>query len=465
MIACAVLVAAPSWAQSEAYRLAAALAELGPRTSGSVAHSRAEALLLSELRRQGLTDVERIPDSNGDGWVNLTGILPGLEPDEILLTAHYDTVANSPGALDDASGCAVVLAAIGHLRTSRLRHSVRVVLFDGEEAGQRGSNAFLSQRTSSAPALRAAVDLDMVGRKGVRRGIIHVLSGGPSDGPAPPPKWLLAAALNAARKDRHQIMMGDSLFPIPGQLSERISRSGFRADAGIFASQGIPSLLFSDVSLFDFDEAYHTPADVAARLDPDRLDDWSDYLVTLVRTVDESVTGEDVAGGADSRYLVIADRVWPRSLLRIVVVGLGVLLLGLLIVRRRVLSARGVRAGIAFAAATVLAGWFAPLSAAVFLPPALLLGLAAPQPEGRGIPGLIVGLAPLIGFGLFEIVALARHWIRGWYFGFAGVGLTLLALACYVIWRTSRPRFGEQSGQRREISDPTTPPGASPEMP
>lgn len=259
-------------------------------------------------------------------------------------------------------------------------------------------------------------------------------------------------------------MMGDSLFPVLGQLSERISRSGFRADAGTFAMRDIPSLLFSDVSLFDFDEAYHSSADVAARLDPDRLDEWSDYLVTLVRGVDEAVSGGEVDGGSDTRYLVIADRVWSRSLLRSVAVGLGILLLGLLALRRRVLSGRGLRAGIVFAAASVLAGWFAPLSAAVFLPPALLLGLAAPQPEGRGVPGLIVGLAPVVGFGLFELVALARHWIRGWYFGPAGVGLTLLALTCYVIWRTSRRRSGEAT-RRDELSGPSTRPGASPGMP
>src|SRR5688500_13353800 len=123
--------------------LARALADLGPRPVGSEAHARAAALLLEAMRGAGLERVEAMEEPGSPPLRNLTGVVAGQTEDEILLAAHYDTVATSPGAGDDASGCAAVLAAAADLRRTPLRHTVRVVLFDGEEQGLRGSRAWV----------------------------------------------------------------------------------------------------------------------------------------------------------------------------------------------------------------------------------------------------------------------------------------------------------------------------------
>jgi len=80
---------------------------------------------------------------------------------EIILGAHFDSVSGSPGANDNASGVAVVLAVARFLVDTPCRTSpVTVVLFDEEEAGLFGSRAFAQTRT--ATAVRAVHTIDQV---------------------------------------------------------------------------------------------------------------------------------------------------------------------------------------------------------------------------------------------------------------------------------------------------------------
>lgn len=61
----------------------------------------------------------------------------------IVVGAHFDTVSGSPGANDNASGVAVVLAVARYLKDTTCRTSpVIVVFFDQEELGLFGSRAY-----------------------------------------------------------------------------------------------------------------------------------------------------------------------------------------------------------------------------------------------------------------------------------------------------------------------------------
>lgn len=62
---------------------------------------------------------------------------------QIIVGAHYDTVSNSPGANDNASGVAAVLAVARYLKDMNCRkYAVTIVLFDEEESGLFGARAF-----------------------------------------------------------------------------------------------------------------------------------------------------------------------------------------------------------------------------------------------------------------------------------------------------------------------------------
>jgi hypothetical protein len=61
----------------------------------------------------------------------------------LIVGAHFDSVAVAPGAADNATGCAIVLAAARYLRDVEVRnHPVTFALFDQEEIGLVGSRAW-----------------------------------------------------------------------------------------------------------------------------------------------------------------------------------------------------------------------------------------------------------------------------------------------------------------------------------
>lgn len=80
----------------------------------------------------------------------------------IVVGAHFDTVSGSPGADDNASGVAAVLAIARYLRDTPCRGpNVDVVLFDEEEPGLFGSRAFAASLAGTE--VTAVHTVDQVG--------------------------------------------------------------------------------------------------------------------------------------------------------------------------------------------------------------------------------------------------------------------------------------------------------------
>jgi hypothetical protein len=77
--------------------------------------------------------------------VNLYTIIPSTVPSSeyVIIGAHYDTFKNTPGADDNASGCALVYG-LGKMFTQLERRGKNIILvfFDEEETGHAGSLAF-----------------------------------------------------------------------------------------------------------------------------------------------------------------------------------------------------------------------------------------------------------------------------------------------------------------------------------
>ena len=73
---------------------------------------------------------------------NIIAELPGAGAEKLALGAHYDRVAEGQGAIDNASGSAVVLGLLAALKAMPLKnHTVTAVFFDLEEVGLLGSKA------------------------------------------------------------------------------------------------------------------------------------------------------------------------------------------------------------------------------------------------------------------------------------------------------------------------------------
>jgi aminopeptidase YwaD len=156
---------------------------IGPREATSPAFHRAARFVDRRLAALGY-DVERqrfgVPA--GDSWgvpvdagpsVNVVGSPDGFRParPHLLVGAHLDTVAQAPGAEDNASGVAVMLELARLAAQGRTRWPVVFVAFGAEEPrgegdalhhfGSREYVRRMGQRERRG--LRAMVSLDRVG--------------------------------------------------------------------------------------------------------------------------------------------------------------------------------------------------------------------------------------------------------------------------------------------------------------
>ncbi len=98
---------------------------------------------------------------------NVLARLDGTESGPaVLVAAHYDSVPAGTGASDDGSGAATVLEIARALKAMPPpRHSVILMIDDGEEAGLLGARAFVDS-DPWAKEVRAAVNIEARGSSG-----------------------------------------------------------------------------------------------------------------------------------------------------------------------------------------------------------------------------------------------------------------------------------------------------------
>ena len=97
---------------------------------------------------------------------NVYALLPSTTPsgEYIVLGAHFDTNSRSPGASDNATGCAAVLGVARNLvALSHRSRNVYLVLFDEEERGLLGSAAFARMLQGQRADVVAVHTVDQLG--------------------------------------------------------------------------------------------------------------------------------------------------------------------------------------------------------------------------------------------------------------------------------------------------------------
>ena len=83
----------------------------------------------------------------------------------VIMMAHLDSISekvgDAPGADDNASGCAALLAAADIMRKYSFQRTVRFIFTTGEEKGTLGSQAYV--RDIKGQTISAVLNLDMIG--------------------------------------------------------------------------------------------------------------------------------------------------------------------------------------------------------------------------------------------------------------------------------------------------------------
>ncbi len=108
-----------------------------------------------------------------DPWIsikyrckNIIATLNGINPNSdaiFILCAHYDTTKNSPGANDDGSGIAAMLAIANICSQYKFNHTIRFIAFSGEEVGTYGSHAYAKKAYRRGENIRAVLNLETFG--------------------------------------------------------------------------------------------------------------------------------------------------------------------------------------------------------------------------------------------------------------------------------------------------------------
>jgi aminopeptidase YwaD len=134
-------------------------------SAAAVSQSVGQRLLESQGKRLRLRIRARRYDSTGH---NVIGRLPGEQEGQVVVAAHYDTAADSPGASDNASGTAVVLE-VCELLAAAGPHRLGIVFmaYGAEEYGRNGYNLgaveYVRRHPAEIPHAKSVVEVDCVG--------------------------------------------------------------------------------------------------------------------------------------------------------------------------------------------------------------------------------------------------------------------------------------------------------------
>lgn len=138
----------------------------GFKMTGSENADRAARWIREEFVNIGLTtyfDEWKFPQYKDK---NVIGIHYGKDPTSdavIVISAHYDTIGDSPGAVDDGSGIATMLTIANITRRIDFNHTIRFIAVSGEEVGTFGSFADAKKAYEKNENIIAVLNIDMIG--------------------------------------------------------------------------------------------------------------------------------------------------------------------------------------------------------------------------------------------------------------------------------------------------------------
>jgi hypothetical protein len=257
--------------------------DLAGRATGTLGAAKAAAYLAEKMQETGLTPIVAgglggvtpyhypwtftggffdalRPEREGprpftarcDDASDVVGVLQGRDPvlsgEYVFITAHFDHLGMEggefhPGADDDASGTAGLLEVMRLLREANPRRTIAFLGLSGEEEGLLGSEAFLADPPLPLGAIKADINMDMIGRG--RMGELHILP---------------------ARREGYVTTLTQDARTIAAahgvNLSAGMEEYWRDSDHYSFAWRGIPAICFNTVLHKD----YHQPTDTPGKI-------------------------------------------------------------------------------------------------------------------------------------------------------------------------------------------------------
>lgn len=257
----------------------------------------ARQYILEQLQQAGWSP-EELPfvshqSGNSVEGINILAMKPGEDTDTgtILLGAHYDTVARSPGADDNASAVATVLELARLISDVPTSYSLAIALFDLEESGLLGSTEFV-QDMSRSLNVNGAIILEMLGYACHTAGCQTYPQALPIDPPSGIGNFLAIIGdmghsflLDAFQPSEQT---GLPIFTLQIPTLGSITPDLLRSDHVPFWRNGIGAVMVTDTANFR-NPYYHQPNDTPETIDQEFLLNSAtlvlDALIRLLQTV------------------------------------------------------------------------------------------------------------------------------------------------------------------------------------
>jgi len=259
--------------------------ELEGRRTGSEGNRAARRLITERFAEAGLVDLgtgylmsfkfaRQGTDQEG---VNVVGLCRGTRSTDtrtIVVSAHYDHVGvrngeTYPGADDNASGTAALLAIAGLCKKAQWHHDIVFAAFDAEEQGLQGARAFVAAPPIAKDRIALNLNMDMVSRSATRE--IYIAG----TGYHPPLRQVLE---EVAKRSEVTVRFGhDGSDGKKGRDDWTM-----QSDHGAFHSVGIPFLYFGVEDHPD----YHKPTDTIEKVN-------AAFFLQVVATVYDALTTLD----------------------------------------------------------------------------------------------------------------------------------------------------------------------------
>jgi len=220
-------------------------------------------------------------------WKNFIVDLPGekLPREVLLISAHFDSVPDSPGADDDGTGVAAILEIVRLLKAARHERTIRLCLFNHEENGLIGSTHYVRVWREQNKSLPEAEREKIVGMVSLE--MIGYFSDKPNSQQNPfkgmpgVPDISVGDFLAICGSSRHREFNRELVVAMltaepacktvlidffPNEQMAFIPPDLLRSDHAPFLNSGIAAIMLTDTSNFR-NPNYHKPTDTIDTLD------------------------------------------------------------------------------------------------------------------------------------------------------------------------------------------------------
>lgn len=238
------------------------------------------ALYLKEqLTAAGYAVIEHSFPTKGSLTPNLEATLKGTshQNEIVVIGAHYDTTQRSPGADDNASGCAAILALARSFKDNPQPRTIKFVLFPNEElptggTSEMGSWIYAKKARAAGDNITAMLSLEMLG--------YYTDASNSQKYPAPLSSFypttgnFIAFVSNydnrALVKQCVRAFRAGAQFPSEGAALPNFIRDVSRSDHFGFGKEGYHALMVTDTANFR-NPNYHSVKDTPDTLNYDSM--------------------------------------------------------------------------------------------------------------------------------------------------------------------------------------------------